>query len=147
MFNLFTAKLNLFPHAFVWAYIFIWEKCWEFIFWTSIKTMIQLNLNLMRSIRVPRKHKYLKPRADKKSKMFATAAILKINYQHLFLNLWLIWDETCSVETGQLLDRNGWKSCWSEIQDGHHSRHLENLFWASRKLQGELSWTYNVATG
>ena len=73
--------------------------------------------------------------------MAAKAAILKINSRHRFPNLWSIWTETCSVATGQHLDRNELKSCPSEIQDGRYSRHLENLFWtSSQKPQGELSW-------
>ena len=44
--------------------------------------------------------------ADCKSKIAATAAILKINFRHLFPNLWSIWVKTCSVATGKFLDQN-----------------------------------------
>ena len=79
--------------------------------------------------------------------MTATATILKINFRHLFPNFWSIWVETCSVATGQLLDRNELKSCRSEIQDGHHSCHFENLFWTSCKSQGKLSWILQCSNG
>ena len=52
--------------------------------------------------------------------MAATAAILIINFRHLFPNLWSLWAETCSVATGWLLDRNELKLCRSEIQDGRN---------------------------
>ena len=60
--------------------------------------------------------------------MVAKAAILRISIQHLFLKLWLISAKTCSVATGQLLDQNEQKLWRSEIQDGMHSGHNENLF-------------------
>ena len=42
-------------------YTFIWEKCWEFIFWKfPLKTMIQLSWNLIRSIGLPSRHKIAK---------------------------------------------------------------------------------------
>ena len=56
-------------------------------------------------------------------------------------HVWSIWAETCSVATGQRLDRNKLNLCRSEMQDGRHSCHPENLFWtSSRKPQGELNW-------
>ena len=105
-----------FPMHLYGPYTFIWEKCWEFIFWTSI---IHLNPNLMMSIRALSKHKIAKW-AYKKSKMATTAAILKINFRHLFPNLWSLWAETCSVATGWLLDWNKLKLYRSEIQDGRN---------------------------
>ena len=80
----------------------------------------------------------------------ATATILKVSFWHLFPNLWSILAETCSVVTGQLLDQTELKPCRSEIKDGRHSRHsryFKNLFWTSRKPQGELSWNLQLATG
>ena len=82
----------------------------------GISCIIQLNRNLMMSIRAPSRHKIAKW-ADRKSKMAATAAILKINFRHLFPNLSSFWAETCSVATGWLLDRNNLKLCRPEIQD------------------------------
>ena len=58
--------------------------------------------------------------ADKKSKMATTAAILKINFRHLFSNLRSFWAKTCSLATGWLLDRNKLKLCRSKIQDGRN---------------------------
>ena len=59
--DLFTVRSILLPCAFVWTHTFIWEKCWEFIFWTSpLKTMIQLSWNLIRSIVAPSRHKIAK---------------------------------------------------------------------------------------
>ena len=85
-------------------YTFIWEKCWEFYI-LDISSIIQLNRNLMMSIKAPSRHKIVKW-ADRKSKIAATAAILKINFCYLFPNLWLFWAETCSVAIGWLLDQN-----------------------------------------
>ena len=100
------------------VYTFIWEKCWEFVFWTSpVVSIIQLNGNFMMSIRVLMRHK-IAEWADRKSKTATTAAILKINFRHLFSNLRSLWAETCFLATGWLLDRNKLKLCWSEIQDG-----------------------------
>ena len=120
----------------------ICEKCWEFVFWTfPLKTMIQLSLNVMRSISASSRHKIAKTEPIENLKMATTTSILKINFPHLFPNPWSVWVETCSVATGQLLDWNELKSCWSEIQVDHHSRHLEKLFWTSScKPQGQLSW-------
>ena len=39
--------LICFPMHLCGAYTFIWEKCWKFLFWTSLKTTIQLSWNLM----------------------------------------------------------------------------------------------------
>ena len=79
-------------------------------------SIIQLNWSLMMSIRPLSRHKLAKW-ADRKSKMAITAAILNINFRHLFPNFWSPWAKTCSVATGWLLDRNELKMCWSEIQD------------------------------
>ena len=73
----------------------------------------------MINIRAPSRHKLAK-RADRKSKMTATAAILKISFQHLFPNFCSLWAKTCSVATGWHLDQNKLKLCRSEIQDGHN---------------------------
>ena len=83
----------------------------------DIFSIIQLNRNLMMSIRAPSRHKLAKW-ADRKSKIAAIAAISKTNFQHLFLNLWWLWAKTCFVATRWLLDRNKLKLCRSEIQDG-----------------------------
>ena len=118
MFDLFTARSNLLPHAFVWAlYINIGKMLRIHIL--DISSIIHLNGNLMMSIRVPSRHKLAKW-PDRKFKMATTAAILKISFQHLFPNLWSLWAETCSVATGWLLDRNELKFCWSEFQDGRN---------------------------
>ena len=76
----------------------------------DISSIIQLNWNLMMSIRALMRHKVAKW-TNKKSKMATTAAILKINFWHLFSNLRLLWAETCSLATGWLLDRNKLKLC------------------------------------
>ena len=81
--------------------------------------LLQLIWNLMVSIRPLSRHKLAKW-ADRKSKMAATAALLKINFGHLFPYLWWPWAKTCSVATGWLLDGNKLKLCQSEIQDGHN---------------------------
>ena len=115
-FDFFMARSNLLPHAFVWA-LYIYMGTMLRIHTLDIPSEIQTNGNLMMSIRVPSRHKTAKW-ADRKSKMATTAAILKINFQHLFKNLWSLWAETCSVAIGWLLDPNKLKLCWSEIQDG-----------------------------
>ena len=108
-FDLFTTRSNLLFHAFIWG-----KKCWEFIFWTS--SIIQLNLNLMMSIRAPSRHKTAKW-AGRKSKMATTAAIFKINFWHLFPNFWSLWAETSSVATRSKQA----KFCCSEFKDGCNS--------------------------
>ena len=106
-----------FPMYFVWAlYIYMGKMLRIHILDISI---IQLNPNLMMSIRALSRHKIAKW-ADEKSKMASTAAILKINFRHNFPNLWSLWAKTCSVATGWLLDRNELKLCRPEIQDGHN---------------------------
>ena len=110
------ARSNLLPMHLYGAYTFIWEKCWEFIFWTSIT---QLNRNLMMSIRALMRHKIAKW-ADRKSKMATTSVILKINFRHLFSNLRSLWAETCSLATGCILDQNKLKLYQSKIQDGRN---------------------------
>ena len=82
----------------------------------DISSIIYLNWNLIMSIRALMRHKIAKW-ADRKSKMATTAAILKINFRHLFSNLRSLWAETCSVATGWLLDGNKLKLFRSKIQD------------------------------
>ena len=53
----FNGKVKFASPCLYWPYISLWEKCWEFIFWTSLKTMIKLSWNLMRSTGAPSKHK------------------------------------------------------------------------------------------
>ena len=102
------------PHAFVWAlYIYMGKMLRIHIL--DISSIIQLNWNLMMSIRAPSRHKIAKL-ADRKSKMATTAAILKISFQHLFPNFWWLWAETCCVATGS----KELKFCWMEFQDGHN---------------------------
>ena len=58
-FDLFTARSNLLPHAFVWAlYIYMGKLLRIHIL--DISSIIQLNQNLMMSIRVPSRHKIAK---------------------------------------------------------------------------------------
>ena len=84
MFDLFTVRSNLLPHAFVWAlYIYMGKMLRIHIL--DISSVIQLNQNLMMSSRALNRHKIAKW-ANRKSKM-ATTAILKINFRHLFPNL------------------------------------------------------------
>ena len=117
-FDLFRARSNLLPHAFIWAqYIYMGKMLRIHIL--DIFTIIQLNLNLMKSIRVLMRHKIAKW-ANRKSKMATTAAIFKISSRHLFSNLRLLWAETCSLATGWLLDGNKLKLCHSKIQDGRN---------------------------
>ena len=111
----FYSKVNLLPHAFAWALYIYMEKVLR-IHPLDISSVIQLNRNLMMSIRTLSRHKFAKW-ADRKSKM-AAAAILKINIWHFFPNLWLPSTEICSVALGWLLDRNELKLYRSEIQDG-----------------------------
>ena len=58
----------------------------------DISSIIQLNRNLMMSIRALMRHKIAKL-ADRKSKMATIAAILKINFRRLFSNLRSLWAE------------------------------------------------------
>ena len=60
--------------------------------------------------------------------MATTATILKTDFWPLLLNHWVIWFETYIVATEWLIDQKVIKFCWSEIQDGCHSCHLENQF-------------------
>ena len=113
----FYSKVKFASHAFVWAlYIYMGKMLRIHIL--DISSIIHLNRNLMMSIRALMRHKIAKW-ADRKSKMATTAAILKINFRHLFWNLRSLWAETCSLATGWLLDRNILKLCRSKIQDGH----------------------------
>ena len=108
-FDLFTARSNLLPHAFVWALYIYMGKILR-IHIMDISSIIQLNRNLVMSIRALLRHKIVQW-ADRKSKMATTAAILKINFQHLFSDLRSLWAETCSLATWWLLDRNKLKLC------------------------------------
>ena len=112
----FYGKVKFTSHAFVWAlYIYMGKMLRIHILYFS--SIIQLNQNLMMSIRALMRHKMAKW-ADRKSKMATTPAIFKISFRHLFSNIRSLWAETCSVATGWLLDRNKLKLCWSKIQDG-----------------------------
>ena len=142
------ARSNLLPHAFVWAlYIYMGKMLRIHIL--DISSIIQLNWNLMMSIRAPSRHKIAKL-ADRKSKMATTAAILKINFQHLFPNFWWLWAETCCVATGS----KELKFCWMEFQDGHNGSTPLNKMAAratNRKSSNDISswpvaWFQNICT-
>ena len=101
---------------------------------------------------------------NQKCKMAAMLAVLKIYFSLLLLNRKLNWLETWKEESGWLVSNNSsWmleqidsqlgrnhreevdqkelKSFQSEIQDGHHGGHLENLFFASSpEPKGQLTW-------
>ena len=101
-------------HTFVWTlYIYIGKML--IIHILDISSIIQLNWNLMMSIRALSRHKIAKW-ADIKSKMATTATIFKINFRHLFPNLWNL---LCSnrMTSGYW---NKLKLCWLKIQDGHN---------------------------
>ena len=91
-----------FPMHLYGPYTFIWEMLRTYF---GHRLYNQLNWNLMMSIRAFSRYKIAKW-ADRKSKMVATAAILKINFRHLFPNVWSPRAETCYVATG-------WK--WAKI--------------------------------
>ena len=62
---------------------------------------------------------------NQKSKMAATAAILRTNFWPVPTNLRAIWVENYTVATGWLLDpKNKQRLCWLEIQEGAHSHYL-----------------------
>ena len=104
----FYGKIKFASHAFLWApYIYMGKMLRIHILDISI---IQLNRNLMMSIRALMRRKLAKW-ADRKSKMATTAAILKINFGHLLSNLRSLWAETCSLATGWLLDQNKLNLC------------------------------------
>ena len=109
----------------------------------DISSIIQLTRNLMMSIRALMRHKIAKW-TDRQSKMATTAAILKINFRHLFSNLRSPWAETCSLATGWLLDRSKLKSCRSKIQDGRQSWKIENLQTTSHPWP--MAWFQNICT-
>ena len=147
------ARSNLFPHAFVWAlYIYMWKMLRIHIL--DISSIIQLNQNLMMSIRALMRHKIAKW-ADRKSKMATTTAISKINFRHLFSNLRSLWAETCSLATGWLLDWNKIKLCQLKIQDGLNgsaplnkkatgAKKIENL--QTTSLPWPMAWFQNICT-
>ena len=94
----FYGKVKFASHVFVWAlYIYMGKMLRIHIL--DISSIIQLNRNLMMSIRALMRQKLAKW-ADRKSKMATTAAILKINFRHLFSNLRSLWAETCSLAAG-----------------------------------------------
>ena len=101
----------------------------------------------MMSIRVLMRQKIAKW-ANRKSKMATTAAILKINFRHIFSNLRLLWAETCSLATGWLLDRNKLKLCRSNIQDGRNgaarAKKIENL--QTTSCPWPVAWFQNICT-
>ena len=109
----FYSKVKFTSYAFLWVlYIYMGKMLRIHIL--DISSIIQLNRNLMISIRAHMRHKIAKW-ADRKSKMATTAAILKINFRLLFSNLRLLLTETCSLATWWLLDRNKLKLCRSKI--------------------------------
>ena len=152
-FDLFTARSNLLPHAFVWAlYIHIGKMLRIHIL--DVFSIIQLNRNLMMSIWTLMRHKIAKW-ADRISKMATTAAILKINFRHLFSNLRSLV-ETCSlaqqddfwIETSyNCVDR---KSKMASMVLLHWTRwplelkKLENLQTTSRPWP--MAWFQNICT-
>ena len=88
----FYSKVKFASHAVVWAlYIYMGKMLRIHIL--DIFSIIQMNRNLMMSIRALMRHKTAKW-ADRKSKMANTAAILKINFRHLFSNIRSLWAET-----------------------------------------------------
>ena len=117
----------------------------------DISSIIQLNRNLMMSIRALMRHKIAKW-ADRKSKMAITAAILKINFRHLFSNLRSLWAETCSLATGWLLDRNKPNLCQSKIQDGRNGSAPLNKMaarvknWKRQTRPWLMAWFQNICT-
>ena len=58
-FDLFTARSNLLPHAFIWALYIYMGKILR-IHILDISSIIKLNQNLMISIRAPNRHKIAK---------------------------------------------------------------------------------------
>ena len=79
----FYSKVKFASHAFVWApYIYMGKMVRIHIL--DISSLIQLNRNLMMSIRALMSRK-LANWADRKSKMTTTAAILKISFRHSLL--------------------------------------------------------------
>ena len=94
----FYSKVKFASHVFVWA-LYIYMGKMLRIHVLDIFSIIQLNRNLMMSIRALVRHKIAKW-ADRKSKLATTAAILKINFRHLFSNLRSLWAETCSLAKG-----------------------------------------------
>ena len=123
---------NLLSHAFVWApYIYMGKMLRIHIL--GISSIIQLNRNLMMSIRVLMRHK-IAIWADRN--MATTAAILKINFWHLFWNLRSLWAETRSLATRWLLDRSKLKLCQLKIQDGRNgSAPLNKMAARAKKIE------------
>ena len=114
----FYGKVKFACHAFVWALYLYMGKMLR-IHILDISSIIQLNLNLMMSIRALMRHKMAKW-ANRKSKMATTTAIVKISFRYLFSNLRSLWAETCCLATRWLLGRNKLKLCRSKIQDGRN---------------------------
>ena len=113
----------------------------------DISSIIQFSWNLMMSIRAPGRHKIAKW-ADRKSKIAATAAILKIDFRHLFPNFWLL----CSVATGSewakilLIGIPRWPLVMLPL---HWTRwppelQIENLQTTSRSWP--MAWFQNICT-
>ena len=141
----FYVKVKLVPHAFVWALYIYMGKILK-IHILDISSIIQLNRSLIMSIRVLMRHKIAKC-ADRKSKMSTTAAVLKINFQHLFSNLRSLWAETCSLATGWLLDRNKRKLCRSKIKDGRNgSTPLNKMAAWAKNRKFSMAWFQTVCT-
>ena len=137
-FDLFYGKIQFASPCFCMALTYWYRKMLR-IHILDISSIIQLNWILMMSIRAPSRHKIGKW-ADRKSKMAATAAILKIDFRHLFPNFWSLWAKTCCVETGSkqaklLLIRIPRWLHWfhSTEQDGRQS-YIDTLQTTSRPL-------------
>ena len=131
-------------HLYGAQYIYIGKILRIHIF--NISSIIHLNRNLMMSIRAPSRHKIAKL-ADRKSKMAVTAAILKINFRHLFPNLWSFWAEICSVATGWLLNWNKLKLCRSKIQDGRNGSSQLNKMTTRAKNRNSSNDISSLASG
>ena len=153
MFDLFTARSNLLPHAFTWALYIYMGKMLRFHI-LDISSIIQLNQNLMMSIRAFMRHKIAKW-ANRKSKMATRAAILKINFRYLFSDLRSLWAETCSLATEWLLNQNKLKLCQLKIQDGHNgSAPLNKMATRAKKIENlqttscpwPMAWFQNIFT-
>ena len=94
----------------------------------SLQTTLRIKSKLWWSNRPTSRYKSSWNHVDWKSKMAITAIILKIHFWYLLLNHSAIWVETYTVAIKWLVDQKYIKFCRSEIQDSHHSSHVENHF-------------------
>ena len=114
-----------------------WPPSWKSIFCFFSWTKWPIDFKLARKHRGDLKIKNSQNCADWKSKM---AAILKIYFLLLLLNRKANWLQTCWEALWWLVDQKQLKSCRSEIQDGRHGGHLENLVFASSpEPKGQLT--------